>query len=699
MAIFGLGNFGEGFVEGLATSANKALQDDIRRINLRAEKVADFQVKRTVEAQEKRKKDLEEIEDALREAEGLFDKDDPRAAAYAASLLEEQGSASALKSFTKQIKDSNVYKSGQSLANFMEMAEKDMPTGTRSDYANAFLGAPSLPTDYRLPESAASAGAGNLLDAIGLKPDVSAMVSEQVSEQMSAMGIAEQAEITVSLPSGTFMKEKFTMGNMTPSKQLEYINQQMVNPNNTPERTAELETMLEKTNKAILATGGIEDKIQVLTSDLSRQTGAEAKATMQKIKELKRTAALRAAEISDDPMDLINANINIALADAEKSGNYDTYNELVKKKNRLGKPIDPETEIKEARQDLYRRVKSGDIIEGSDEFNRELAAINKDETLYNTLYRDNDEFDSAEAARFGNIMEDAIALDISDSLTGAEADRFKEIKTLLDSQYGGTLELLRKNAPELHKEYMAIVSKNKDIRNAAIQRVIDGIPKSATGAITNATYAAQSQFNYGGQAEAAAAQAVSEVQGDGAAVADGEAPVVGAEGEAVDAASADNLKKKFSDDEAGATKMVNAILTKGINMEAAIADAKAKGYSPAFISVLEQNKGIDSTVAKMAIEDAGMQTDKDEMSQTMDIVDRFHSSALAPNIIAQPSKVNRLVREALGLGNTDRDKERANEIIEQARQRLVERDKTATKGVNRRTGRVRQASGGLMSRG
>jgi hypothetical protein len=691
MALFGLGNFGEGFIEGLATSANKALQDDIKRINLRAEKVADFQVKRTVEAQEKRKKDLEEIEDALREAEGMFDKDDPRAAAYAASLLEEQGSASALKAFTKQIKDSNVYKSGQSLANFMEMAEKDMPTGTRSDYANAFLGAPSLPTDYRLPESAASAGAGNLLDAIGLKPDVSAMVSEQVSEQMSAMGIAEQAEITVSLPSGTFMKEKFTMGNMTPSKQLEYINQQIVNPNNTPERTAELQTMLEKTNKAILATGGIEDKIQVLTSDLSRQTGDEAKSTMEEIKKLKRTAALRAAEISDDPMDLINANINIALDEAEKTGNYDTYNELVKKKNRLGKPIDPENEIKEARQDLYRRVKTGEITEGSEEFNRELAAINKDESLYNTLYKDNDEFDSAEAARFGNIMEDAIAVDISDSLTGAEADRFKEIKTLLDSEYGGTLELLRKNAPELHKEYMAIVSKNKDIRDTAIKRVIGSIPKSATGAITNATYAAQSQFNYGGQAQAAAAKAVSEVQGDGAAVTGGEAPVVSA-------ASADNLKKMFSDDEAGATKMVNAILTKGINMEAAIADAKAKGYSPAFISVLEQNKGMDSTMAKMAIEDAGMQTDKNETTQVMDIVDRFHSSALAPNVVAQPSKVNRLVREALGLGNTDRDKERASEIIEQARIRLVERDRKP-KDNNRRASRTGQASGGLMSRG
>jgi hypothetical protein len=117
------------------------------------------------------------------------------------------------------------------------------------------------------------------------------------------------------------------------------------------------------------------------------------------------------------------------------------------------------------------------------------------------------------------------------------------------------------------------------------------------------------------------------------------------------------------------------------------------------MDVLEANRSVDSTMAKMAIEDSGIQTDKNEVSQAMDIVDRFHSSALAPNIVAQPSKVNRLVREALGLGNTDQDKERADQIIEQARQQLVERDKTPTSAVNRRTGRVRQANGGLMSRG
>ena len=703
MSLFGLGNFGEGFVEGLATSANKALQDDIKRINLRAEKVADFQVKRSVEDQEKRKKDLEEIKDALREAEGMFDKDDPRAAAYAASLLEEQGSASALKAFTKQIKDSNVYKSGQSLANFMEMAEKDMPTGTRSDYANAFLGAPSLPTDYRLAESAASAGAGNLLDAIGLKPDVSAMVSEQVSEQMSAMGVAEQAEITVSLPSGTFMKEKFTMGNMTPSKRLEYLNQQLANPNNTPDRIGELQGMLTTAQDAVYATGKEEDKLTVIESKISRATGDERKKLIKKAADLKRTIKLKEAETSTNPLDLLDAKIEIALVEGLESGDLSKHNALKKERDSIGKPVDPEAEIKEAENELINDVKSGKLVMGSDEYKQRKAAIRQDELLIKDVKKQGGELDLTAAKSIAGFMQTAIDNDIANNLTGEQRDLFNKASDVL-SKYGGNREMFKKTDPALYQQYMDIVAANKNIQNAAIERFLSQIPESDTGNRTNALFAAQSAFNYGGQAQAAAAQAVSEVQDDsgGAVVTGGEAPVVGSQDAAPDVASTDsavNLKKKFSDDEAGATKMVNAILRSGINMEAAIADASTKGYGKPFMDILEANRGVDSTMAKMAIADSGMDTDKNEVSQAVDIVDRFHSSALAPNIVAQPSKVNRLVREALGLGNSKRDKERADEIIEQARQRLVERDKTPTSAVNRRTGRVRQASGGLMSRG
>jgi hypothetical protein len=703
MALFGLGNFGEGFIEGLATSANKALQDDIKRINLRAEKVADFQVKRTVEEQEKRKKDLEDIEDALREAEGLFEKDDPRAAAYAASLLQEQGSASALKAFTNQLKESNVYKSGQSLANFMEMAEKDMPTGTRTDYANAFLGKPSLPSDYRLPESAASAGAGNLLDAIGLKPDVSSMVSEQVSEQMSAMGITEQAEITVSLPSGTFMREKFTIGNMTPSNRLTYINEQLANENNTPERITELQGMLTKTQDAVYVTGKEEDRLTVIESKISRAEGAERESLIKEAGNIRREIKLKEAEMKKqtEPLALLDAQIDIALADALESNNFDEYNKLKKQRDNIGKPVDPKEDIKEAKRELAVRVKSGELDINSDEFKNAEAAIRQDEIIIDQIYGEGGELDLTAAKSIAEFMQTAVDNDIADKLTGEQRDLFNKASDAL-SKYNGNREMFKTTDPVLYQQYMDIVAANKDIENAAIERFLSGISESDKKNRTNALFAAQSAFNYGGQAQAAAAQAVSEVQGDGAAVTGGEAPVVGGEGAVPDAASADsavNLKKKFSDDKAGATKMVNAILRSGIDMEAAIADASTKGYGKDFMDVLEENRGVDSTMAKMAIEDSAIRTDKDEVSQAVDIVDRFHNSALAPNIVAQPSKVNRLVREALGLGNTDRDKERANQIIEQARQRLVERDKKPTGAVSRITGRVRQASGGLMSRG
>ena len=701
MGLFGLGDFGTGFVEGFAKSANEALKADLKKIDLRVEKVAEAKLKRALKQQKERAEELEEIEDALREAEGLFGKKDPRATAYASVLLKEQGSASALKAFTNQIKESDSYKRGESLANYMEIAEKEMPTGTRTDFANAFIGKRTPVSDYRLPESAVTAGAGNLLSAIGLDQDVSGQIDRRVAEQMTAAGIAEQADIIVTLPSGTFMREKFTMGNMTPSKRLEYLNQQIANPNNTPERITELQGMLTTAQDAVYATGKEEDKLTVIESQLSRAKGNERKRLIEKAANLKRQIKLKAAETSTNPLDLLDANIEIALAEGLKSGDLSEHDRLKKERDRIGKPVDPKAEIKEARRELAVRVQNGDLDINSDEFKEAEAAIRQDEIMIDQIYGEGGELDLTAAKSIAGFMQTAIDNDIAEKLTGEQRDLFNKASDAL-SEYNGNREMFKKAAPELYQQYTDIIAANKDIQNAAIERFLSQIPQSDKKNRTNALFAANSAFNYGGQAQAAATQAVSEVEGDGAAVTGGEAPVVGGEGAVPDAASADsavNLKKKFSDDKAGATKMVNAILRSGIDMEAAIEDASTKGYGKDFMDVLEENRGVDSTMAKRAIEDSAIRTDKDEVSQAVDIVDRFHSSALAPNIVAQPSKVNRLVREALGLGNTDRDKERANQIIEQARQRLVERDKKPTGAVSRRTGRVRQASGGLMSRG
>lgn len=701
MGLFG-GNFATGFIKGFAESANKALLDDIKRINARVDKVAEFRVKRAVDEQEKRKKDMKEIEDALAEAEGLFGRDDPRAAAYAASMLKEQGSVSALKAFTKQIKGSDAYKRGDNLANYIEMSEKDMPTGTRTQFAEAFLGPRTAISDYRLPEDTVTAGAGNLLKAIGLEQDVSGRIQKETQEQLAAMGIpAKPAEITVSLPSGTFMKEKFTMGNMTPSNRLKYLNEQLANPNNTPERITELQGMLTTTQDAVFATGKEEDKLLVIESKISRADGDERKRLIKEAGDLKRSIKLKEAEMKKqtEPLALLDAQIDIALADALETKNFETYNKLKKQRDNIGKPVDPKAEIEEAKRELAVKVQNG-LDKNSDEYKNALAAIRQDEIMIEEIYSKGGKLDLTASKSIGGFMQTAVDNAIADTLTGEQRDLFKKASDAL-SKYGGSREMFKKTDQTLYQQYMDIVAANKEIQNTAIERFLSGIPESDIDNRTNALFAAKSLFNYGGEAQAAATQAVKEVQGGGSAdvaAAGGEAPVVGGEGSAPDAASADNLKKKFSDDEAGATRMVNAILAKGIDMEAAIADAKEKGYSDAFISVLEKNKGIDSSMAKIAIEDSAMQTDRDEVTDVIDIVDRFHSSFIAPNMIAQPSKVNRLVREKLGLGDSKRDKERADEIIEQARLKLVEMDKSSNQKTSRRTGRQSKANGGLMSR-
>jgi len=507
------------------------------------------------------------------------------------------------------------------------------------------------------------------------------------------MGIAEQAGITVSLPSGTFMREKFTIGNMTPSNRLTYINEQLANENNTPERITELQGMLTKTQDAVYATGKEEDRLTVIESKISRAEGNERKILIEEAANLKRQIKLKEAETSTNKLDLLDAQLEIALADAWETKNFDEYNRLKKERESIGKPVDPKEDVKEAKRELAVRVQSGELDINSPEYKTALAAIRQDEIIIDQIYGEGGELDLTAAKSIAGFMQTAIDNDIADKLTGEQRDLFKKASDAL-SKYGGNREMFKKTDPVLYQQYMDIVAANKDIENAAIERFLSGIPKSDKKNRTNALFAAQSAFNYGGEAQAAAKQAVSEGQGDGAAVTGGEAPVVGGEGAVPDAASADstvNLKKKFSDDEAGATKMVNAILRKGINMEAAIEDAKSKGYGEKFMRVLE--------ASKLAIEDASMPTDKDEITAAMDIVDRFHSSFLAPNVVAQPSKVNRLVRQALGLGDSEQDKNRATEIIEQARQRIVERDKKVEGTPSRRTGRVRQASGGLMSRG
>ena len=265
MGLFGLGDFGTGFVEGFAKSANEALKEDLKKVDLRVEKVAEAKLKRALKQQEERAEELEEIEEALEQGRALFGMDDPRSAEYAAGLLKEQGNLSSYKSLIAQLKE-QTKNSTINLSEFVKRAEVDSPIGTITDYAKAFQGAAKTLPDYKLPDDVETAGAGSLLSAIGLDQDVSGQIKTRVSEQLAAEGITAEELPNIDLPTLAFDMEGVRMFNMTPSERVTYIKQELARPGNTEERIAELREDLSAGLLAAKETG--DDATQLNSIDM-----------------------------------------------------------------------------------------------------------------------------------------------------------------------------------------------------------------------------------------------------------------------------------------------------------------------------------------------------------------------------------------------------------------------------------------------
>tara|TARA_X000001036_G_C20693030_1_gene810137 strand:+ start:1864 stop:3903 length:2040 start_codon:yes stop_codon:yes gene_type:complete len=279
MGLFGLGDFGTGFVEGFAKSANEALKEDLRKVDLRVEKVAEAKMKRALKQQEERAEELKDIEDALEQGRSLFGTDDPRSAQYAASLLKQEGNLASYKSLISQLQE-QTKNSSVNLTDYIQRAEIDSPTGTISDYAKSFQGAAKTLPSYKLPDDIESAGAGSLLSAIGLDQDVSGQIQRNVSEQLAAEGITAEELPNIDVPTLAFDMEGVRMFNMTPSERVTFLKQELARPGNTEERKQELKGDLQAGLLAAKETG--DDATQLNSLDM--QLGFEQDPT--KIAEL-----------------------------------------------------------------------------------------------------------------------------------------------------------------------------------------------------------------------------------------------------------------------------------------------------------------------------------------------------------------------------------------------------------------------------
>lgn len=373
MALFG-GGFATGFIGGLAESANKALKEDIERINTRVDNIAEFKVKRAIEAQDERKKELDEVETALKEGAALFGGDaNQYSAEYAAGLLKETGSLSAYKARIAELAAAKN-DTGVDLGTFMQRASKDSPTGSISDYANAYVGAPStLATDYRMPEGMKPVG-GLVSKVVGKPIDTMALAGARATEEITAR-IGDTKFESVPLPTITFQAEKFKLSGMKASERLTYLNDKLANPDNTKERNEELQGMLNTALKAAETTGDINTKIDAKKQMLSRATSEEDKTALtNEISELTYQAEVTEAKASGDKVAEIDADIKRQ----QYLGNIDKVKELVKEKKGLTGDEPSFKEITtELETDLMNGLANGTIPEGSNEAKAAMAEIEK----------------------------------------------------------------------------------------------------------------------------------------------------------------------------------------------------------------------------------------------------------------------------------------------------------------------------------
>lgn len=353
-----LGEFGKGFVGGLAESANEALKKDINNINTRIDDLAKIKFDRALKDQDERKKEVTEAEEVLREAGAVFG-DDPYAADYAAALLKESGSIEAFRQEIATLRAAK--KNNVPLAQFIRRASVDSPTGTFRDYAAAYVNSRRTLPDMDTPVD--TTRTGDLVGSIlGKDTDISGRIEERVSEQMAAAGIKPVTDTGVfTAPSLSYDREGLSMYQMSPAERVAYLRQELSRTQNTDARNDELRGMLSDNLQAAIDNSDLETQLSGLKTQLSyAKTDADRERLQGEVLTVTRQIEMNAAVTPKDKL-----AVSIAHAEEDSDGSAEALANITKLKDQfedMTSPITLSTQIARAERDLKARIAAGEDI-------------------------------------------------------------------------------------------------------------------------------------------------------------------------------------------------------------------------------------------------------------------------------------------------------------------------------------------------
>lgn len=687
MALFGLGSFAEGFVGGLAESANKALLEDMEAIKNRVKTVSDYRVKRAIEEQEERKDELTEIEDALKEGASLFDDNDPRAADYAATLLKQQGSIPAYKELVAQLRESKN-KSGTDLGQFFYRASVDAPETqgyTISDYAKAYQGAAKTLPDYRLPEDAATAGAGRLLSGIGLGQDVTGQIQTRTQEQMAAMGVGKEDDFDYSIKPGfTFASEDFTLSDKTASEKITYYNEKLVDPNISDDKKAEYKNKLQ-TQIGIAAASEDENiRLSGLEQQLASAPDEQRPAIIAEIKAIKKTISRKEAELNvEDPLATTKLDRNDAwarsqdetLSPEERDAALKTFYDLGEQIEDFskGEPTFA-TETADMLEDFQmRQTQDPTFKAGNPEYDTMYAELTQRQNILDNTPGSSPTLSSINSAK--SLLTSAIEEDLIKVVPSETYAQFVKIKRRVDAAANKreALDLLNETELKIYNDGMAT-------SRGAAQNAVNRVIGSLSGPQKRAAISAAVVLGYdaGTTVTPSAESADTEAKPAGT---DTTTDTTAATTDDTGLSAEEKAKQVVPDTPESAAAFLNKLMARGMDINAEIAAAKERNYSPEFIAVLEAEKDTDTTMTRAAM-DPGIDY---EQAEKEDVAARTGDVEAALEVINDrwydaDSREIRDIAKKLGIS-----KEQATELHARAMDEKAKRDAAnKPKGRNRR---------------
>ena len=233
MGFLGLGNFGTGFVTGFAKSVDRAVQDDMKRVQDRIDKLSDIRVQRFIKEQDEREDEVEKYRKALEKGAAVLG-----GAKNAAFQMKKLGNDIGLYNQFVNAFSKEKSKYGYEFNDFLKNMDSTpinpaqvKKTFTAKEYAGSIVPPLADPSTYKIPEGLTGTS-GSLLKAIlgEDRVNLATKIQNKTSEELAAYGVKPPNSV-VDFPTLYFDDESYNLAKIeNVEDKLNYLDQKILNP-------------------------------------------------------------------------------------------------------------------------------------------------------------------------------------------------------------------------------------------------------------------------------------------------------------------------------------------------------------------------------------------------------------------------------------------------------------------------------------